>query len=172
MRSDRDLQGQGRDDLRNTITRIVKGTLKDFFEPFRAIGRFFTAKSYAAVLLCPSSQRELLAWWEETVGIPLLGDVKAHHMTLIFDPTASERALVRTMGVTGYMQVVGYAADEKGQAVLVHPEGSLWSKNLHPHVTVAVAPDVPAVYSNELLARGHTQVKGPRLVGVVEILAD
>jgi hypothetical protein len=40
-------------------------------------------------------------------------------------------------------------------------------KNPVPHVTVSVAPDTGAVYSNELLERRFDPVEGPLLEAVV-----
>jgi hypothetical protein len=90
-------------------------------------------------------------------------------MTLKFDPSPGE-ALSFPLGEAGVLKVVGYAADAKGQAVLVR--SSVISHNPHPHVTMAVAPGVSAAYSNDLLARGHLSVNGPRLSGTVEVRDD
>ncbi len=138
----------------------------------RLVARYLEASEatpYAALFLDETSQRRLLAWWKRTVGIPLLEDVKAHHVTLKFDPSPVEAAEV-PVGRRAYADVVGYAADEKGQAVLVR--SSVRSSNQHPHVTVAVAPGIGAVYSNTLLGQGVTAVHGPRLTGIVEIRRD
>ncbi len=138
----------------------------------RVVQRFLEAtegKPYAALFLDEPSQHRLLSWWKREVGVPLHGDVKAHHMTLKFDPSPAEAAEV-PVGTRASAEVVGYAADEKAQAVLVR--SSVRSSNQHPHVTVAVAPGVGAVYSNTLLAQNVTPIKGPRLTGVVEIRRD
>lgn len=135
---------------------------------WRVLARWTQAKGkpYAAVFLDDSSQRRLIAWWEERVGIPLLGDLKAHHMTLKFDPSDAE---IRSfpIGDEGQLQVVGYAADERGQAVLVR--SNVRSHNLFPHVTIAVAPGTDAYYSNELLKKVMVPIQGPRLSGTVGI---
>jgi hypothetical protein len=111
----------------------------------------------------------LILWWNSVVGIPLLGDLKAHHMTLKFDPS-QEDLKDFPLGEPGVVKVVGYAADEKGQAVLVRSNTP--SRNQHPHVTIAVAPGVSAAYSNDLLARGYNPVSGPRLSGRVDVRQD
>lgn len=69
----------------------------------------------------------------------------------------------------GLAKVLGWAADEHCQTVLV--ECSHKSKNEHPHVTLST-DGTPAVYSNELLAKGVTLVDGPTLVGTVDIRRD
>lgn len=137
----------------------------------RVVERYLAAagESYAALFLDEPSQRRLLVWWKHEVGLPLLGDVKAHHMTIKFDPSPTEAAAV-PVGRRAYVKVVGYAADERGQAVLV--KSSVRSSNQFPHVTVSVASGTNAVYSNELLARGVTPIQGPSLTGVVDIRND
>lgn len=137
----------------------------------RIVSRFLGARGapYAAVFLNRPSQRRLLAWWEHTVGVPLLGDIKADHMTIRFKPSEAEIKKI-PVGTGATIRVVGYAADEKGQAVLVSSSTPSWNK--HPHVTVAVAPGVGAVYSNELLARGYTKLAGPYLTGIIDIRGD
>lgn len=134
----------------------------------RVLARWTQAKGkpYAAVFLDDSSQRRLIAWWHDRVGIPLLGDLKAHHMTLKFDPSDDD---VRSfpIGSEGQLQVVGYAADERGQAVLVR--SNVRSHNQFPHVTVAVAPGTDAYYSNELLKKSVVYIQGPKLTGTVGV---
>jgi hypothetical protein len=119
---------------------------------------------YTAVTLDHASRRALLQWWTSNVG-PLLDRVVAHHMTLKFKPSPDEVA--RTpLGDKASLQVVGFAQDDKVQAVLVKP--SVPSSNALPHVTVSVGPGGRPVMSNDLLARGYERVSGPRLTGVVE----
>jgi len=103
------------------------------------------------------------------VGIPLLPDVKAHHVTLVYDPSPKERQKV-PLGIQAGVRITGWAADDKGQAV--HVSCSIPCDNRHPHVTVAVAPGIQAVYSNALLARGVVRRQGPTLFGVVDIRTE
>ncbi len=137
----------------------------------RLVARWVEAKAkpYAAIFLDPGSQKRLILWWNYAVGIPMLGDLKAHHMTLKFNPSPEE---VDTfpLGETGVVKVVGYAADEKGQAVLVR--SSARSHNQYPHITVAVSSGVSAAYSNDLLAKGYNPINGPRLSGIVDVRQD
>jgi hypothetical protein len=122
--------------------------------------------TYTGVMLDEASHHALVAWWKEHTDAPLLEKVIAHHMTVKFKPTAEE--LEKTpKGEKVKLKVIGWAADEKGQAVLVAPDG-IASAQKHPHVTVAVAPGVPAFYSNELLEKGVNRVSGPTLTGVVD----
>jgi hypothetical protein len=85
-------------------------------------------------------------------------------MTVQFGPSEEDVAAT-PIGEPGTLRVVGIAADEKGQAVLVEP--SYPSTNPMPHVTVAVAEGVKPVYSNELLKRGYEEVDGPLLTGTI-----
>jgi hypothetical protein len=71
------------------------------------------------------------------------------------------------MGKKVRLKVIGWASDDKGQAVLVQPE-DVSSANDHPHVTVATAPEVPPSYSKELLAHSSNRTNGPTLTGFVD----
>jgi hypothetical protein len=87
-------------------------------------------------------------------------------MTMKFRPSTEE--LEKTpIGQKAKLKVIGWASDEKGQAVLVAPEG-VASANAHPHVTISTAPGTNPVYSNDLLAKGSNRVSGPTLTGVVD----
>jgi Fungal tRNA ligase phosphodiesterase domain len=122
--------------------------------------------TYTGVFLDEASHRALLAWWEKHTDTPLHGKIWAHHMTIKFKPTAED--LEKTpIGKKVHLKVIGWAADEKGQAVLVEPEG-IASANHHPHITISTAPGTGPVYSNDLLAKGSNRVSGPTLTGVVD----
>jgi hypothetical protein len=121
---------------------------------------------YAAVFLDDLSQRRLVTWWNNRVQVPLLGAPIAHHMTIKFDPSPDELRAI-PIGSQGKLQVIGYAADERGQAVLVR--SNVRSHNANPHVTVSVAPGTDAVYSNDLLKRSVVYVQGPQLTGTVGV---
>ena len=107
---------------------------------------------YTAVIL--DDPTELLRLWEQETGIPLHPKKIAHHMTIKFKPSPEEVARL-PIGKRVNLRVIGYAADDKGQAVAVVPQG-VSSANEIPHVTVAVNGTSP-VYSNELLKRGRGQ---------------
>lgn len=121
---------------------------------------------YTAVVLTPHSHDQLLLWWKETVGVPLHDKVLAHHMTIKFKPSEAEVSAL-PLGTEVRLQVLGYGADAKGQAIVVESL-DVKSTNPHPHITVAVSAGVSPVYSNELLGRGPTHVSGPTLTGTIE----
>lgn len=137
--------------------------------PDRVIARFEQQSAqkpvYVGVFLDPSEHQKLLAWWEKETGLPLLGLLTDGHMTIKFKPTPEDLAKI-PLNERVQMKVIGWAADEKGQAVLV--DSNTPSFNAHPHITISTEPPTRAVYSNELLARGHTRVSGPTLTGVVD----
>lgn len=124
-------------------------------------------KLYAALFLDNASKRRLLAWWRQTVRIPVHKSLELDHMTIAYDPSPVVTAGV-PVGLKASITVVGYAADEFGQAVLVHTP-AVRSLNRHPHITIATAIGTGPVYSNTLLARGCVFVEGPSLSGVVDI---
>lgn len=157
MRSDRSVPKAGPSKLQN---------LKGLFNPFR----WFGPKPYSAVFLDEPSISVLLTWWEREVGIPLLPNVKADHMTICYNPSASELEVV-PFGLKDRIQIVGYAADDKGQTVMVKPLFCK-PKNPYPHITIAVAPGVEPVYSNRLLERGWYPRSGPYLFGTVDVRKD
>ena len=116
-----------------------------------------------ALVLDSSSHSRLLAWWEGATGTTLLPRKYAHHTTLKFGP--SEEDMKRLpIGEKASVQVVGWAANAKGQAVVIK---GLESATAIPHITVAMGGSVPPQYSNNLLAKGYERVSGPRLTGTV-----
>lgn len=120
-----------------------------------------TGKGVFAVLT-PESQKALLAAFP-----PVHPDVKAHHLTMAYDPEpAVLERFARMEGQTIKMRVLGHAQDERGQAVAVYAP----SMNLVPHVTISVASGTEAVYSNELLDRGwESDRRRLELEGVVTV---
>lgn len=158
--------------MHSPVGESLRDALRMYLEPLvalkkRLVARFKNAKDkpYAAIFLDDRSQRELLRWWKDEVGVPLLPDLKAHHMTLKYDP---DPGLSFPVGTRASLRVVGWQADEKAQAVAVVPNG-VRSHNKHPHVTVAVAAGGSAAYSNQLLEKGIVAWKGPILSGVVDV---
>ena len=79
--------------------------------------------------------------------------VAAHHMTIEFFDKKDKKALKRDgkpeanilaeykdlIGRPVVLDIIGYAHDDKGMAVLVEPRGPLARlvKNKHPHITIA-----------------------------------
>ena len=124
---------------------------------------------YIALFLSDVSRDRLLSWWQNTIQVPLLSEVLADHITLVYDPTPEERPDFESLvGSQGFAKVIGWAANDKAQAVWVRCVPK--SKNTHAHVTLATH-DTPAVYSNELLWRS-TLIDGPYLDGFVDIRRD
>jgi hypothetical protein len=133
----------------------------------RVAERFLQSKTptYTAVFLDDESKRKLLSWWKSENG-DLLPVTYADHMTIQFRPSEDEVAKL-SLGEEATLHVVGWAADDRGQAILVRSE--VPSSNQNPHITVATAKGTSPVYSNKLLAQqGHTKVSGPTLRGVID----
>lgn len=117
--------------------------------------------SYLSVDLVPESKKRLLQWWRDALPEhPLHSSVFAHHMTIKFGPSAEDRRRMPSNTLVT-LEVIGYGADSRGQAVVVRCR-RLKSANAVPHITVATHNTRP-VYSNELLQRGWTAVRGPVL---------
>ncbi len=120
--------------------------------------------AYTGVFLDTPSQGALLRWFEQTTGRPLLEKTHAHHMTIQFKPSPEDIEML-PLGQTVKLRVVGWAADETAQAVVVEPE--IPSKKAVPHITVSTDAGTSPAYSNDLLALGITLADGPTLEGVV-----
>ena len=112
---------------------------------------------YIGVFLDDNSKQRLKNWWVEETGKELLDELYTHHMTLHFRPSPSE-AEQYPVGKEVELNVIGYAEDEKGQAVLV--DTPVRSQNENPHVTIATDGSTPPYYSNELLKEGVQRVSG------------
>lgn len=113
--------------------------------------------AYTAVFLDQTSKEMLQRWFEATTGQTLLGTPHAHHMTIKFKPSDAEIAAL-PLGQKAKLRVVGWAADDKVQAVVVEPE--IPSQKAIPHITVATEGDTPPAYANELLARNVIPFEG------------
>jgi hypothetical protein len=98
------------------------------------------------------------------------GKVTAEHITVAFEPKAHEFEAFR-LGASVIVRAIGYAEDDRGQAVAVTAEYADSSlpvaiRNPIPHITISVAEGTKPVYSNKLLEAGHKSVKGePFFVG-------
>ena len=95
---------------------------------------------YVAVVLTKESQNELF----NLVSVPLNWRKIGHHMTITLD---TNREL--DYGKKTELIPVGIGMDNKGLAIKVKTD--LVVDNSIPHITVAVAPGIKPVYSNELL---------------------
>lgn len=116
---------------------------------------------YVAATLTRDSQRALYEAVSALVPIPADWTKYCHHMTIRFRPKPGDP--LPPLNQPTELTVTEYAADEKGIAVKVEPtsrEALKLPDSQLPHVTVAVAPGVGPVYSNELL-RNRTLVKFP-----------
>lgn len=114
---------------------------------------------YTACVLHKYSQTTLVSVMQKLMfeatgsGIPKWWMVRAHHMTVKFNPRQSDiEAVASMLGKEVELQVTDWAHDEYGIAVVVKPKGSFPLGSDVSHVTVAHSKDVGAVYSNTLLA--------------------
>lgn len=134
--------------------------------PVQIVRRFTASKVlYTGIFLDVSSRDRLLHWWKSKVRVPFHARVLADHMTIEFKPSPDEVERL-TLGEKASLKVTGWAADEKGQAVVV--ESGIQSTNQQPPITVACAPGISPVYSNSLVAQAVHHLTGPTLTGTVE----
>ena len=112
-------------------------------------------------VLTPESREHLLSMLP-----PVHARVAAHHVTIAFKPPADmlEAYLPHHGRPVKVPLTCTEVWDDKAQAV----EVKFASTNEHPHITVSLADEVRAAYSNELLARlnGHTEEMRPWLDGI------
>jgi len=117
--------------------------------------------SYIAAFLDAKSRAKL------THDFPYLHDkARADHMTISRAVTPD---LLEWVGRPLRMKVVGYAENDRIQAVVVEPDRALGRESRIPHVTLSHAPGVPSKESNDLLAGGYDRVNGPVLSGIVDV---
>jgi hypothetical protein len=117
--------------------------------------------TYKAVLLNPESKSKLMATFP-----PSFDETFYHHMTIQF----GIKSIESDVGTEAELKVIGYARDDKGEAVVV--EGVPRADGKIPHITLSVAPGVKPVYSNELVKAGWKPVDGPALKGVIAYFTD
>lgn len=115
---------------------------------------------YLGLFLSPTARAEL-----RRRCVPAHALVEADHVTLAFRP-GPERLARAVIGQRIRVRVVAGALDERAQAVEVTGAPS---DNAVAHITVSRSPGTPAVYSNELLARGRVPVEPFDLDGVVDV---
>ena len=105
--------------------------------------------SYIALVLDEQSKLELLKRCS-----PKHSKVFAHHITLVFSPTAEvRRRFVDFLGKREFFEICVEVSDSKGHAVSVKLGDELPCYNNQPHVTISCAEGTKPVYSNELLKR-------------------
>lgn len=102
---------------------------------------------YTGVFLSPMDRQRLIRRFGQEHS-----QAFAHHMTLWMvndggDPGLEDLPLGKTVD----LKIVGYVADDKGQAVVVQPPTRLRPRNGRvPHVTISTAVGVPPSYSKTL----------------------
>lgn len=118
---------------------------------------------YWAVKLSPASKNTLLNKYP-----PKHPNVFAEHMTIIFKPSDQEdEKMVGYIGHKVLLTVGGYAADDKGQAVVADGFDILDGGNKITHITISYANGTKPVYSNTLLQKGYNQITPFILTGTV-----
>jgi transposase len=83
-----------------------------------------------------------------------------HHITI----NHGKKEIPSNLGELVEFNVIGYAVDERGQAVVVDAESS----NKVPHITLSCADDIAPYYSNELLLKGYEKITSFKLRGTVK----
>jgi hypothetical protein len=103
---------------------------------------------YIGIFIGEESRKDLLSKFP-----PKFAKVSADHVTLVYKPSEAEINSFN-IGESATIPVLGYAEDEKGQAILVSVQNA---KNKNPHITISVREDTKAVYSNELLEKSNIE---------------
>ena len=130
------------------------------------------------------NQEAVLRWFEKETGLnpeKMGWDVYCHHMTIEFFVKKDKKDLKRKglpqsllleslsdlIGKDTALDIIGYAVDERGMALLVEPRGrlGLHIKNNNPHITIATN-GVPPKYSNELLENKSVVISASGTVDV------
>ena len=119
---------------------------------------------YEALALTPESRAKLLQRFK-----PRFLDVIAHHVTYRFGVPESAKQPPGIGGGPTPIEVVGYACDDRIEAVLVkvngtskRPDGKLF------HITLSLdrSKGAKPVMSNDLLAAGYTKVPPLTITGI------
>lgn len=104
---------------------------------------------YVAVFLDPMDSRRLIKRFGQRHP-----NLYADHMTIWSFQNGGDPGLQNLpLGKTVSLKVIGYAADDKGQAVVVHAPTKLRPVGQIPHITLSTAAGVAPVYSNVLLSQ-------------------
>lgn len=116
--------------------------------------------SYLGVFLDPSSRSKLVH------AFPYTHDkARGDHMTVTREVTPD---LMEWIGKPVRMKVIGYADDDRVQAVVVKPNLDIVEGRI-PHITLSHSAGASAKESNDLLGRGWERVNGPTLTGIVDV---
>jgi hypothetical protein len=125
-----------------------------------ALSRKLSSAIYTEIIL--DDMLDLIYWWRNSVG-PTLSKTFSDHLTLQFKPSPDEVTGL-PLGKKVHLQVIGYAADDHAQVVVVR--SPIPSDNRVPHITVAT-DGTPPRYSNDLLEKGWIKVNGPSISGTI-----
>lgn len=122
---------------------------------------------YVGAFLDPASIAMLKTWWITKIG-KLHPEIKIDHLTFKFGPSQSWlEEFPFEFGTKVTLKVIGYAEDEKCQAVLIDI-GNMTCDNKYPHITVAVN-GVPPKYSNQLFDGSEVyNISGPELMATID----
>lgn len=117
---------------------------------------------YWAALLTKDSHNILLKTFP-----PLHDKVYAEHITLAFSPNKEvEDGFAAIIGNEVCIEVIGYAFDDNGQAIVVNGVDRLDGETTH--ITISCAEGIKPVYSNELLEKQKIQkVDKLKLRGII-----
>lgn len=102
-------------------------------------------------------------WTDSGLPVPDDAQVKAHHMTSHFRPTADKKFL--PYGATYNYKIIGYNYSNRVAAVVIKTD--VPSSNAIKHVTVWVANGGTPKESNSLLNQGWIDIDGPEFKGTV-----
>lgn len=96
-------------------------------------------------------------------------NIYAEHSTIAFKPPRSiEEIIEKFIGKKFNLRIIGYGADNKGQAVVIDNDGSPKGLgNNIQHITISCANGTRPAYSNDLLNKQWTPVSGITLIGTV-----
>lgn len=102
---------------------------------------------YTGVFLSPMDRQRLIRRFGQEHS-----QAFAHHMTLwVINDGGNPGLEDLPLGKTIDLKIIGYVADDKGQAVVVQPPPRLRPRNGRvPHVTISTAVGVPPSYSKTL----------------------
>jgi len=118
--------------------------------------------AYVGVVLDKPS--DLSQWWHRntTAALPPLRDkIRSHHMTVQYKPSTEEAERI-PLGKSISLKVIGWAANDDVQAVVVKGYPSV---NKVPHITVSTGGGTSPVEAQKLLAKGWSPINGPTLKG-------
>lgn len=120
---------------------------------------------YTAVFLTEESQWKLVS----TFG-PTHPKVWAHHITLCFEPSV-ETIASSGIGKKVTVKVIGYATNEKAQAVVVNLPRGITCQNRYPHITISTEENLSPKVSNIMLeTQSFTNVHDPKSITLEGII--